>query len=165
MPTRPLLRQAGELTAESFDAHPVWVLRHVVDYDEPWYDDTDEETFRPWDGALPADPSRAIFLVAAQLAFADGSTRPGFMTPSDVPDDVATMQPHVFIGGECFRFWGGVPGVAEVARLAFYRAAGEAAHVFPIRCAASSSLARGIVSCSIDGFYRYEQGESIVCEK
>jgi hypothetical protein len=27
--------------------HPVWVSCHSVDYDEPWYDGTNEETFRP----------------------------------------------------------------------------------------------------------------------
>jgi hypothetical protein len=165
MPTRPLLRQAGELTSENFDAHPVWVHCHIVDYDEPWYDDTDEETFRPWDGALPVDPAHTIFLVAAQLEFADGSKHPGFMTPSAAPDDLATMQPHVFVGRECFGFWGGMPGIREVVRLRFYRVAGEAARVFPIMCTASSLLARGVVSCTINGFYRYDQGASIVYEE
>lgn len=165
MPTRPLLRQFGELTAESFDAHPVWVQCHVIDYDEPWHDDTDEETFRPWDGVLPVDPSHAIFLVAAQIVFAYGSTHPGFLTPSDASGDVASLQPHVFVGGEVFGFWGGAPGVPEVARVNFYRAAGEAARVMPISCSASSSLAGGILSCRIAGFYRYAQDQSIVCEE
>jgi len=53
---RTHLKQAGDLVAANFEAHPVWVSCHVVDYDEPWYDDTDEETFRPWLGALPLDP-------------------------------------------------------------------------------------------------------------
>ena len=165
MPTRPILRQAGELTAQDFAAHPVWVHCHVVDYDEPWFDDTDEETFRPWDGVLPIDPSHAIFLIAARVALADGRTYAGFLTPADMPDDVATLQPHVFVDDECFGFWGGMPGVPKATRLKFYRAVGEAARVFPITVVASNNLANGVVSGKILGFCRYEPGEVIVCEE
>ena len=52
----PTLKQFGDLSPLDFDASPVWVQCHIIDYDEPWYDDTDEETFRPWDRALPVDP-------------------------------------------------------------------------------------------------------------
>jgi len=38
--TRPaFLRQFGELTAEDFIQHPVWIAVHGVDDQEPWYDD------------------------------------------------------------------------------------------------------------------------------
>jgi hypothetical protein len=43
----PILSQFGDLTSEDFDRDPVWVGCHTVDADEPWIDDTDEETFRP----------------------------------------------------------------------------------------------------------------------
>jgi hypothetical protein len=49
---KPELRQFGSLTAEDFERIPVWLACHVADYDEPWYDETDEETFRPWSGDL-----------------------------------------------------------------------------------------------------------------
>ncbi len=58
-----LLKQIQNLRPDDFEEHPVWVLCHIIDYDEPWYDDTDEETFRPWDGPLPVNPSFATFLV------------------------------------------------------------------------------------------------------
>lgn len=47
---KPELKQFGDLTHEDFDRHPVWIGCHVADYDELWYEDTDEETFRPWTG-------------------------------------------------------------------------------------------------------------------
>lgn len=43
---RPLLRQFNDLRPQDFEEHSVWVNCHVIDYDEPWYDDTDAETFR-----------------------------------------------------------------------------------------------------------------------
>jgi len=35
---KPLLRQFGDFTPADFEAHPVWVNCHVIDYDEPWYE-------------------------------------------------------------------------------------------------------------------------------
>ena len=70
---RPILKQFGNLTPSDFSQHPVWVNVHVIDYEEDWYNETDEETFRPWDGNLPADPSETMFLVKARLTLADGS--------------------------------------------------------------------------------------------
>src|SRR6185503_15391472 len=45
---RPGLKQFGQLTMEDFDLAPVWASCHSFDSNEPWFDDTDEETFRPW---------------------------------------------------------------------------------------------------------------------
>jgi hypothetical protein len=50
----PELKQFGDLTVDDFARCPAWISCHVQDYDEPWYDETDEETFRPWTG-----PSRS----------------------------------------------------------------------------------------------------------
>ena len=62
---KPELKQFGDLTRKDFERCPVWIGCHTADYDEPWYDDTDEETFRPWTGALPADASQGMLLVRA----------------------------------------------------------------------------------------------------
>jgi hypothetical protein len=164
MARRPLLRQAGALAARDFAKHPVWVHCHVVDYDEPWYEETDEETFRPWLGGLPVSPLHAIFLVSAQFVFADGSTHAGFVTPASHPDDLATMQPHVFIGGECFGFWGGMPGVSAKIRLRFYRAVGGA-RAFPAAFAGKPNLTQGVAAGTVNGFYRREQGNAVLCSK
>lgn len=164
MKKTPLLKQAGDLTGEDFQAHAVWVHCHVVDYDEPWHEETDEETFRPWDGALPVDPSHAIFLLRATIVFNDGSRHPGFLTPAEQPDDFGTLQPCVFVGNQCFGFWGGMPGVPEERRTAFYRATGRtAADVFPVRAAADPSLARGEVTATLSGFYQ-QAGDKVIWE-
>jgi hypothetical protein len=59
---------------------------HGTDSDEPWHDDVDEETFRPWRGALPADPSEGMLLVVATLTLNDGTTLDGFITPAFLKD-------------------------------------------------------------------------------
>jgi hypothetical protein len=46
MPNRPNLKQFGQLVLDDFVTRPVWASCHSVDYDRPWYNDTDEETFR-----------------------------------------------------------------------------------------------------------------------
>jgi hypothetical protein len=65
--TSPLLKRFGDLTPADFESHPVWVSCHSADSEEPWYDETDEETFRPRQDALPADPSEGMLLVRATV--------------------------------------------------------------------------------------------------
>jgi hypothetical protein len=48
MARKPVLKQFGDLTLADFERHPVWVSVHGLDEGAPWYDDTNEETFRPW---------------------------------------------------------------------------------------------------------------------
>ena len=43
MADKPELKQFGELLPADFDRQPVWVGVHTADYDEPWYEETDEE--------------------------------------------------------------------------------------------------------------------------
>ena len=100
---RPELKQFGDLTQADFDRHPVWIGSHTVDYDEPWYEETDEETFRPWTGGLPADPAAGMLLVTASYELPDGSRYPGFLTPDRDPADLGTLQPHLFAGNRAFR--------------------------------------------------------------
>jgi hypothetical protein len=129
-----------------------------VDYDEPWYDDTDEETFRPWLEAVPVDPAFAIFLVAATFTFADGSTHPGFVTPATDPHDMGTLQPSVFVGDGWYGFWGGMPGVPRETRAAFYQAVGEAPErVFPAAFSGAGGFATGVVKGTVEGFYRHAE--------
>jgi len=55
--SKPRMRQEYDLTPADFNRCPVWVSVHNHDSDEPWYDQADENTFRPWTGALPfAEP-------------------------------------------------------------------------------------------------------------
>src|ERR1700752_2864899 len=122
---RPILRQFADLTATDFETSPVWIACSSVHDDEPWYDDTDEEPFRPRLGPLPADPSEGMLLVRAIGTLADGTRLPGFLTPAFEPDDLGTMQPHVFVADRRFGFWGGGLGVPEAQQTEFLNSLGK----------------------------------------
>ena len=164
MTDRPDLRQFGDLTPADFEAHPVWVNCHVIDYEEPWYDETDEETFRPWTGELPVSPHHTMFLVRAELVLNDETHCQGFLTPAidgdagSVQHALATMQPHLFLpNGELAGFWLGIFRADDEHCRRVYDALGkEAADVFPIRFAAKDGLATGRTSGTIEGFYWLE---------
>jgi hypothetical protein len=78
----PELKQFGDLVEADFVQHPVWIGCHTADYDEPWYDETDEETFRPWIGSGSPGPSEGMLLVRATIELSDGTAFPGFVTPA-----------------------------------------------------------------------------------
>jgi len=118
----PELKQFADLGQSDFDGHPVWIGCHTADYDEPWYDDIDEETFRPWNGPPGPGPSDGMLLVRATLELADGTRFPGFVTPAFDDGDLGIQQPQIFVGGQRYGFWGGRAGVSLAKRQAFYAA-------------------------------------------
>jgi len=142
----PELKQFGE--AEDFERHPVWIGCHTADYGKPWYEDTDEETFRPYTGNLPADPAEGMLLVRAVVELHDGSRYPGFVTPAAEgwdkgPDGRAilkhnhildTQQPQIFVRERLFGFWGGRVGIASQTQQELYAAVGKGPDaIFPLR--------------------------------
>jgi len=154
---KPELKQFGDLVPSDFDRHPVWIGCHTADTEEPWYDETDEETFRPWSGPLPARPSDGMFLVTATINLADGTALPGFVTPAFDEGDLGTQQPQVFVRGRRFGFWGGTSGVPLAKRQAFYEVLGKPlAAIFPLRFGVAPGLAAGAVTGQVAGFYRLD---------
>jgi hypothetical protein len=152
---KPELKQFGDLTAADFERYPVWIACHTDDFAEPWFNETDEETFRPWIGPLPVGPSDGILLVRASFEFHDGSRHDGFLTPASKEGDLGTLQPHLFVSGESFGFWGGMAGVRPDRRMAFYEALGKGPEaVFPIRFSTDPDLATGVAAAQVNGFYR-----------
>lgn len=151
----PELKQFCDLTCEDFERHAVWIGCHTADYDQPWYDDTDEETFRAFSGELPVEASQGMFVVRASLELRDGSTYWGFMTPASDSEDLGIQQPHIWVGNRAFGFWGGLFGVPAEERQALYGALGKSAgEVFPLLFTVDPALARGNVSGQVDGFYQ-----------
>jgi hypothetical protein len=158
---KPELKQFGTLTQADFGRFPVWASVHSLDYDESWYDETDEETFRPWSGELPIDPSLGMFLVRSEMSFADGTKFIGFITPAIGPGEVAeselgTVQPYLFSkNGTFVTFWGGMFGFTDEVKKTTYdlleRTAGQ---IFPIRFRAESGLTTGKQVGEIRGFYK-----------
>jgi len=158
--SKPELRQFSTLKPDDFARHPVWVQCHIIDRDEPWHAETDEETFRPWTGLLPVDPDHAMFLVRATFNLADGTTLTGFVTPSTT-QDLGNLQPQLFSeSGQRVSFWLGRFPRAE-DRNAAYRAVGKtAAQIFPIRFAANDQLCRGVASGTLEGFSSIPDGSN-----
>lgn len=190
----PILKQLPDLTDADMAAHPSWVCGHTADYDEPWYDDCDDETYRPWSGALPASAGEEILLVRAEFTLACGACCPGAFHPAGVDWDepltrrtkgggtvrlqtiserhggspVAILrihQPFLFLNGQQHHFWGGLRGVAQDRRQALYQAAGHPPEdVFPIRFSAEPGLVTGITAGQVEGFYRAPAGAVPVVE-
>jgi hypothetical protein len=154
---RPKLVQFASLIAAHFIEHPVWAACHVTDYDEPWYDDTDEETFRPWYGDLPVDPESSMFLVRARFITRDGVELSGFVTPvrEDSNDDMRSSQPHVFLpSGKIVGFWLGMmvdqgPGKRAALTTELQK---DASAIFPIRFTVEDGLTTGLQAGEVQGF-------------
>lgn len=160
---KPELKQFGDLARKDFERHPVWIGCHTADYDEEWYDDTDEETFRPWTGDLPVGPSQGMLLVAATLELCDGSKHAGIVTPADNSGDLGTQQPQIFAGDRWYGFWGGIVGVALEERQALYAALEKTPEeIFPLRFRVDSSLAAGQTSGHVEGFYRLRLSDQTI---
>lgn len=157
MPTRPQLVQFGDLRAAHFAAHAVWVACHSVDEDAEWFDETDEETFRPGPARRPADAADAMYLVAAEFTLADGTQLDGFVTPA-LPSDASmgTWQPHLFApDGLAQGFWTGMMGMTPEQRGDVYRRLNRVADaVFPIHFRARPGLTVQPTEGRIEGFYR-----------
>jgi hypothetical protein len=153
---KPILKQFGDLTRADFAEHSVWASVHTLDCDEPWYDDADEETYRPWTGKLPVSPEDGLFLVRAKLTLADGRVLEGCVTPQIdcEPLDLGMVQPQVFLpSGTRSDFWDGMFKRDASDRAAFYNELGkDPKAIFPIKFAAEKELAKGHVSGSIPGF-------------
>jgi hypothetical protein len=169
---KPELRQFGDLTADDFIRHPVWVQCHVIDYDEPWYEETTEETFRPWPGSLPAGPSDGMLLVHSTFVLADGTELGGFITPAfgrgKVRDsDLGIVQPHMFLpSGSMASFWGGIRPFSDEAKAAFYAQIGEGhAALFPIGFRADPGLTTGRQEGKIKGFYAIGRGRKLTVDR
>lgn len=156
---RPQLKQFADLTAADFARYGVWVHCHVIDYHEPWYPDTDEESFRPWTGDIPIDPEQTIFLVRTSFTLADGTVCSGFITPrgsrkQDSVEALSRMQPVLFhSSGKTVAFWfGGMPARNDQL-IQIYSLFGKTPEeIFPITFEAEPGLAKGVTSGSISGF-------------
>ena len=115
-------------------------------------DDTDEETFRPYTGHVPAD-STQLLLVAATATLNDGTMFPAFVTPAHTAGDFGTLQPHMFVGGESYGFWGGVVGIPDKRRREFLDACGkDERDVFPVRFSAEPELSTGVTDTEVAGW-------------
>ena len=165
---RPTLKQFGDLRPDDFKQHPIWVSVHTLDYDEEWYDDTDEETFRPWLDTRPVGADET-FLVSARLRFADGTEFDGFVTPTDTYEGLRSMgslQPQVFApAGQRFAFWHGMFRRSECERHFYDCFAKSPEQVFPIQFQPLPGLTSSVAAGEIPGFLSVPRGEEVEITK
>lgn len=162
--SHPTLKQFGDLALRDFDVSPVWVQCHVTDYEEPWYEKTDEETFRPWDQGTPVDPESGLtFLVRATFELAAAAMpMPGFVSPQPRGEvDLGFMQPQIFV--DQARFGGFWLGMFLEPDTSFYRSLLDVSDpVFPINFSALPNLAVGLASGVLEGFYRWTEDGGVL---
>ncbi len=182
------LRSFNSLNLDDFGQYPVWIRVRSFDFDQPWYDSSDDETFRSWNGHLPFSEARGMVIVAASMKFKDGSVHRGFVSPAredwDAPLParkvgkrwiqpltskdrhggsplaiLGIQQPHIFLNHQTFRFWGGRLGISHEYREAFYRCAYRLPEeIFPIQFYVDQGLSTGISSGELNGFYHSVAG-------
>ena len=165
---RPILKQFGDLTPEDFRKYPIWVSVHTLDYDEEWYGETDEETFRPWVGERPVG-AEEMFLVSARFKFADGAEFEGFVTPTISYEglrDMGALQPQVFTpSGQRFAFWHGMFRRAESEKQLYQSFAKSSDQVFPIQFQAPPGLTSCEAAGVIPGFMAIPGGAEVEVTK
>ena len=173
----PKLTQQFDLTPEDFTRHAVWISVHNYDSDEAWYDDADEETFRPWMGVLPFGEHRGMALAKAIFKLADGTVHPGYFTTESSqwdnarlsgtrrrppPADILHRQcPTIFVNNGAFDFQLREPHLRDAAISNFFSAIGKKpGEVFPVRFATDGELTIGPSSGTIESFYKYDEVRS-----
>jgi len=82
--SKPLLKDQSSLALVDFERFPVWVRSQDYDREEPWYSETTEQTYRPWEGLLPLEPKSQFpfVLLAAKFRLSCGSFYPGYFQPA-----------------------------------------------------------------------------------
>jgi len=162
---RPTLKQFLELRQIDFDNYPIWVNCHVVDYDEDWYDDTDEETFRPWTGDIPVSPDDTMYLVAASFQLNDGTIMNGFLTPDTglkSENELGNLQPNLLTTDGPIGFWTGMFPFDDKRKKEIYKRLNKTGdQIFPIRFSSLAGLSSQVVTGTINGFLTIEDGKTI----
>ena len=143
-------KQIDQLTAEDFDASPVWEFA----LDEEGEPGQDECTVRPFQTEGPIDASSGMFVIRATFTLADGSTAAGYVTPPNESDeDLDAIQPVVITNDGQLMFWW---GVLEPQRTwidsAYAKLGRDSADVFPIHFLSDIDSTHGPISGKIPGF-------------
>lgn len=169
---KPTLKQFSDLSSNDFNENPVWVQCHTADYGQKWYDETDEESFRPWDGELPISPDEAIFLIKSNFTLNNGDKYSGFMTPVVEADcrhenDLGYIQPHIITEDtEIIHFWTGMFPIDKEKKSDIYNSLNcTPDEIFPISFSASDTLAKGIITGKINGFLARKGDDKVIISK
>ena len=146
-------KQVYELETKDFEKYPIWEFALGEEGDEG----QDEATVCPWEGSEPLDPGDGMFVVRAQIVFADGTQNLGYLTPPVQGDaSVATIQPIVLTAKGQVPFWYGVmPPSGESIRSAYEKFGRDASTVFPTRYSSAVKLVGGPITGTMNGFMHF----------
>jgi hypothetical protein len=155
----PELREEADLTELDFERHPVWIGVHNFDSEEDWYEDSNEETYRPWLGSLPFSEQRGLALVAAILEFADGSRFAGYYSTARDLDD---QCPRFFVDGRVYNFVRSVRQPARDQMLEFFGSLKKSpSEVFPVKFWQRSDLNTLVTEGIVSGFSFPRDGSTL----
>ena len=159
---RPTLKQYAGLSEQDLARHPLWVCTHGVDEQEPWYRETNELTYRPWDGRLPFDrlhPPAPDVAARVNFTIADGTSLTGLLTLPLAPaaDDYSPnrLQPILLLpDGTPVGLYVGAQRLAEETMGTLLRQLHkDRSQVFPIRYEVSEQIASPPVTGELAGVY------------
>lgn len=144
-----LLKNFLELTLQDFKTYPIWVQCHIIDYSNYWYEQTQEDTVRPYTGPKPA-VLNYCFLMLAEFIFNDGTEFEGFTSPADKIGSIVNAR--VFINNKQEFFWhGGLKPTQQEIDDFYQRIQKKHADIFPVKVQIKNSLAAEEVSIEIKG--------------
>jgi len=160
MPKYPILKQFDALEAADFAAWPVWIPCRPGDSNQPWYAQTDANTYRPWMDDLPISRDMRSFLAQSSLTLADGTVFEGFAScPAGGADfNISTVRPQLFTNmGRRFGFWFGNSSPSTFTKHDFYSAMGKTElQIFPIVNAVSPEISAVDITIGIPGFVHFD---------
>jgi hypothetical protein len=181
----PELKQFRDLRCSDFQRHPVWVGVHNLDVGKPWYDASDESTFRPNTEQLPLAAEGGNVHVRAHFIIRDGSRYPGLIRAAspkwDIPlrkgmpterslsrdsprSIVGVQQPHICGIRRHSIFGEGLRGSRRRHASALFRRGEARGSDIPITFAAEPGLATGLTDGEVEGFYTMVFGQAPLLE-
>ena len=135
----PLLKDQSSLLRADFGRYPVWVRVQDYDREQPWYRNSTEQTYRPWEGSLPLQPRSQfhLVLVAASFRLSNGDSHRGYLNPATTEWDVP-LPPRKTKDESCTTSnqWSARRGGSPLSILAIHRPVifiGEGAYDFKLR--------------------------------
>lgn len=119
----PLLKDRASLIRTDFDGNPIWVRVQDYDKDQPWFQGSTDQTYRPWDGPLPLQPRTPypFVLLAASFRLSNGDCYPGYFQPVredwDAPLPPRKLKDGTFSQPQC---WSSRHGESPLSVLALH---------------------------------------------
>ncbi len=107
--TKPIFRNYDDIGPSELASFPVWVCCHLTDYDEPWYEDVDDEAYRAWTDTSPIGKD-TVAIVAASFRTNTGTLLHGFIETwgDSSGNTVLDLKPTIFdADGQRISFWHG----------------------------------------------------------